>query len=185
MSSPRIKDIRGFTLIELLVIIAIIALLSVTAIVTLSSSQRKSRDARRLADLKELQKAVELYHSELDVFPLTTSTSNETWTEFGTAIESYITNIPIDPTNRDDTDYVYSYGTNNAGSEYFLGAKLENTAHTALNGDDDSIYAATTVGWTNLDLVESNDVAGNDPITTFDCGTAISDSTSGQYCISE
>lgn len=185
MFSRRIKDVRGFTLIELLVIMVIIALLSVVAIVTLSSSQRKSRDARRLADLKELQKAVELYHSELGVFPLTTSTSNETWTEFGTAIENYITNTPIDPTNRDDTDYVYSYGTNNAGSEYFLGAKLENTAHAALKGDDDIAYAATTIGWTNLDLVESNDITGNDPLTTFDCGDTIPDATSGHYCISE
>lgn len=52
---------RGFTLIELLVVIAIIGLLSSVVLASLNTARAKSRDARRLADLKEMQKALALY----------------------------------------------------------------------------------------------------------------------------
>ncbi len=55
------KTKRGFTLIELLVVIAIIGLLSSVVFASLNSARMKARDARRLADLKEMQKALALY----------------------------------------------------------------------------------------------------------------------------
>lgn len=175
----RLPKARGFTLLELIIITAIIVLLSLVAIVTLASSQRKSRDAKRLADLKELQQAVQYYHSEYTTFPITTNTTNETWAALGGSIQNYITNLPIDPKNDDGRGYVYSYGTNDVGDEYVLGAQLEDTNHTALNGDDDNTYTFTNAGWANLDLVESDDVA-NEVVATFAC-----DDASGRYCISD
>lgn len=184
---------QGFTLIELLIVIAIIGLLATLAIVSLTTAQRKARDTKRVADVKQLQNAVELYYSEIAQYPLTAATSTmsatavdtvSNWTDFGTAISSYITNVPVDPTNT--TTYVYTYGANTAGNEYFISARLEDTAHSALNGDDDTNYiVSTTAGWSaGVDFVASSD-ASDVVRTTLDCGTATADATGGIYCASE
>ncbi|MBI4407589.1 MAG: prepilin-type N-terminal cleavage/methylation domain-containing protein [Candidatus Kerfeldbacteria bacterium] len=191
------KAKKGFTLIELLIVIAIIGLLATLAIVSLTTAQRKARDTKRIADVKQLQNAVELYYSEVAQYPLTDTVTAfgattadvdtvNSWPDFGTAISSYITNVPVDPTNT--TTSVYTYGANAAGDEYFIAAKLEDEAHTALNGDDDNEYiVGTTSGWTGVDFVASSDsVAGTDVTrTTMDCGTTVLDATGGIYCASE
>ena len=53
---------KGFTLIELLVVIAIIGILSSVVLASLNSARQKSRDAKRVADMKQLQLALELYY---------------------------------------------------------------------------------------------------------------------------
>jgi general secretion pathway protein G len=55
---------KGFTLIELLVVIAIIGLLSTLAVVALNSAREKSRDSKRVADIKQVQTALELYFAD-------------------------------------------------------------------------------------------------------------------------
>lgn len=62
---------KGFTLIELLVVIAIIGLLSTLAVVALNSARTKSRDARRVADVKQVQTALELYFNDENGYPPT------------------------------------------------------------------------------------------------------------------
>ena len=51
----------GFTLVELLVVISIIGMLSSLAVVSLNSARIKARDAKRLADVRQIQTALELY----------------------------------------------------------------------------------------------------------------------------
>ena len=65
------KDNRGFTLVELLVVIAIIGLLSTLAVVALQGARVKSRDAKRVADIKQVQTALELFASERGIYPAT------------------------------------------------------------------------------------------------------------------
>ena len=60
---------KGFTLIELLVVIAIIGLLSTLAVVALGQARLKARDSKRLADLKQLQTALELYYTDNNAYP--------------------------------------------------------------------------------------------------------------------
>src|SRR3989344_9029837 len=55
---------RAFTLIELLVVISIIGLLSTVVLASLNTARVKARDAQRIAALKEIQKAIELYASD-------------------------------------------------------------------------------------------------------------------------
>jgi general secretion pathway protein G len=55
---------KGFTLIELLVVIAIIGLLSTLAVVALNSARQKARDSKRIADIKQIQTALELYYND-------------------------------------------------------------------------------------------------------------------------
>lgn len=60
---------KGFTLIELLIVVAIIGLLSTLAVVALGSARVKARDSKRLADLKQLQTAFELYYTDQNAYP--------------------------------------------------------------------------------------------------------------------
>jgi prepilin-type N-terminal cleavage/methylation domain-containing protein len=53
---------QAFTLIELLVVIAIIGLLSTIAVVSLSSARSKARDTKRIASVKQIITAMQLYY---------------------------------------------------------------------------------------------------------------------------
>src|SRR3989344_6530205 len=85
---------RGFTLIELLVVIAIIAILASIIIASLNTERIKSRDARRVADLKTLQTALELYSSDNAAYPILTTAAQITTTQLSS---TYISAIPVDP----------------------------------------------------------------------------------------
>jgi general secretion pathway protein G len=60
---------KGFTLVELLVVIAIIGILAAIGITALSTARVKARDAKRIADLKQIQAALELYFNEKGNYP--------------------------------------------------------------------------------------------------------------------
>ncbi len=64
------NDIRGFTLIELLVVISIIGLLSTIATVSLGTARQRARDVRRVADIRQLRTALELYLSDENTYPV-------------------------------------------------------------------------------------------------------------------
>ena len=61
---------KGFTLVELLVVVAIIALLSTFAIVALGSARAKTRDTKRIATVREMSNALEMYFNENDSYPI-------------------------------------------------------------------------------------------------------------------
>lgn len=63
------KNRSGFTLIELLVVIAIIGLLSTLSIVALNQARARARDARRVADVKQIQTALEMYYNDMGKYP--------------------------------------------------------------------------------------------------------------------
>jgi type II secretion system protein G len=60
---------QGFTLIELLVAIAIVGLLASIAIFALGPARVKARDTRRVSDLNQLRKALELYVNDRNIYP--------------------------------------------------------------------------------------------------------------------
>ncbi len=64
MNKMKQNNQKGFTLIELLVVIAIIGLLASVVLLALNSARVKARDAKRIADVRQLASAQELYSND-------------------------------------------------------------------------------------------------------------------------
>ncbi len=69
----RNKNNSGFTLIELLVVIAIIGLLASVVLLALNGARAKSRDAKRIADVRQIASALELYFNDYNGYPASTT----------------------------------------------------------------------------------------------------------------
>ncbi|MBI4134856.1 MAG: prepilin-type N-terminal cleavage/methylation domain-containing protein [Candidatus Sungbacteria bacterium] len=114
----------GFTLVELLVVIAIIGVLASVVLASLNSARKKSRDARRVADLKQLQLALELYFdSNGNTYPDTVAA----------LVPQYLPVEPRDPLGN-TVSYVYTKCT---ATSYHLGASLEEGTNPSLDTDRD------------------------------------------------
>lgn len=122
---------RGFTLIELLVVIAIIGILSSVVLASLNSARRKGRDARRVADLKQLQLALELSYDANGSYPAAILAAD-------LVTPGYMAAVPADPSGG-----AYTYEQLSSGSSYVLMATLEDTSNQALNGDADGTVGTT------------------------------------------
>lgn len=119
------KKNRGFTLIELLVVIAVIGLLANIAVMSLGNARKKSRNGKRVADISNIQKSLELYFSTMRTYPagsnrilgispnLTLSSgSGFAATPSG---DTFMAKIPADP-GIDSGGYAYTYTFNTAST---------------------------------------------------------------------
>ena len=138
------KNFKAFTLIELLVVISIIGLLATLAVVALNNARKKARDARRLADMRQIQTALNLYYDEYNTWPARTSDSCcDGWDQGPCGsedafiqplvTEGLMSKVPVDPKGGSGTGcygynyYVYSAGSYgcdpNRGKFYVLGIR--------------------------------------------------------------
>lgn len=115
---------KAFTLIELLVVIAIIGILATLAVVSLQSARARARDSKRVADVKQMQTALELYFNDNNSYPSDISSG------IGTGSDAYMAIKPTAPTPADGgcpTPPAYTYNQTATGSSYTisfcLGAK--------------------------------------------------------------
>lgn len=112
------KKRAGFTLLELLVTIAIIGTISTIAIAVVSIARAQSRDVKRISDLQEVRKALELYYDVNGRYPIfncggqSSVYSDDTtpgdgfdckWERLGDALAPYIANFPKDPSTSSST----------------------------------------------------------------------------------
>ena len=109
------KNKKAFTLIELLVVIAIIGLLATLSVLALNNARAKARDAKRVADIKQIQTALELYFNDAQTYPDSLTTGESIYsTTSGTS--TYMQVIPSSPTPNvsgvtgcGGTDYTYTW----------------------------------------------------------------------------
>jgi len=124
---------KGFTLIELLVVIAIIGLLSTLSVVALNSARQKSRDAKRVADIKQIQTALELYYNDNNSYPATLTSGSPLYSSSTSVL--YMNAVPTAPTPADSAacasanDYVYEDQLSGASYtiDFCLGADTGNS----------------------------------------------------------
>ncbi len=118
---------QGFTLIELLVVIAIIGILSTLAIVALGSARQKARDSKRVADLNQIGKALELYYNDNNAYPTIITPGQPI--AFGST--TYLAQVPSNPTPRNDGNCPnnnYTYSGSTSGNAYTIGTCLGGSA---------------------------------------------------------
>jgi uncharacterized protein (TIGR02145 family)/prepilin-type N-terminal cleavage/methylation domain-containing protein len=103
---------KAFTLIELLVVIAIIGILSTLSIVALQQVRSSARDVRRVADMKQVQTALELFLYENGRYPTEEEWSSGSVTSAvsSTTFMYVIPSAPIPPDGDcDENENAYSY----------------------------------------------------------------------------
>jgi type II secretory pathway pseudopilin PulG len=111
------------------VVIAIIGLLSTLAIVALGSAREKSRDSKRLADLRQIQAALELHYADNNTYPIVTEpvqlgTNNSSCLNADGFVESNCINAYMPLVPRDPSDFSYVYSSND-GTTYTIQARIE------------------------------------------------------------
>jgi type II secretion system protein G len=122
---------KGFTLIELLVVVAIIGVLATLVLSSLSNARSRSRDARRLADIRTIQTALEVYYVDNGVYPVPplgyARSYDATWNNLETLLG---TTLPVDPVNirvgnswNDSLLYFYQSNTSDYVNNLFCNGK--------------------------------------------------------------
>lgn len=115
---------KGFTLIELLVVVAIIGLLATLSIVALNNARARARDAKRVADIKQIQTALELYYNDLGTYPSAASSNSAISGTFNNTTTVYMNVFPTAPTPADGTcstaQNTYTYLGTDSNRSYTL-----------------------------------------------------------------
>lgn len=138
---PKIKN-DGFTLIELLVVVMVIAALSgiVVSLVNSGGFRDKAKDAQRVADLKQIQTALELYFADYRQYPdagWVQITGNDAASS--ALAPNYINKIPVDP--------------DNSGNDSSPCSNADNNRYNYTQVDTRAGYVLTAM----MDLADSND----------------------------
>jgi len=164
------KNKKGFTLIELLVVIAIIGILASVVLASLNTARKKSRDARRIADVKQIQLALELYF-DANSAKYPDALSSLTPTYIGTEPKDPSTGASYAYDNLDTSGNACAVATGSC-TLYHLGANLEESTNPALSSDID---ACTVIGTGCTRALPGTTLSGRDD-TGNDCvgaGTSV------------
>jgi len=144
------KSKKAFTLIELLVVIAIIGLLATISVVALNNARAKARDAKRVADVKQVQTALELFFNDKGRYP--TADEFNSGSIFSTttgATTTYMAIIPAAASPADGscspTNNQYVYNASSDGTTYTLSYCLGGPTGSVASGSN----CATPAGITN------------------------------------
>ena len=114
---------RGFTLVELIVVIAVIGFLASVVFALLADARLDARDKKRIEDVKQVERALNLYANDNNHFPREAEGANgdtATNNTFLTLIEPYLQGVPIDPVGKGNSTFYYYYdGAHQCGTKTF------------------------------------------------------------------
>lgn len=99
---------RGFTIVELLIVIVIIGILAALVIVAYTGIQNRAKNTKKISDVRQLQKIIELYHADNGRYPPTPSGYQVSL--MTGSLSSYTNVIPNDSTY----PFFYVFGGDNA-----------------------------------------------------------------------
>ena len=109
---------KGFTLVELIVVITILAILWTIAFLSLQWYAANARDSKRISDIWNIKKSLELFTLQTEKYPLPDNGETVTysweivwtqWTIWDNVVEQLSRNIkkkPVDPCSEEE--YIYS-----------------------------------------------------------------------------
>jgi len=146
-----IKKVRqsGFTLVEILVVVSILGLLSTLTMVSLNTARMKTRDTVRVADMEQLEAALDIYYNDNKTYPVCQSShwnsaredrgaifTDDVYTNCYLGLKAvlvdsspaYWSNMAMDPLNIDNkfaTNDTYAYRYISNGEEYAVVYNLE------------------------------------------------------------
>ncbi|MEI7452136.1 MAG: FISUMP domain-containing protein [Candidatus Falkowbacteria bacterium] len=163
----------AFTLIELLVVIAIIGLLATIAVVALNNARSKARDAKRVADVKQMQTALDLYYNDKGYYP--SSAEFAAGSLFATTTQGTTTYMAIIPTAPPQAD-----GACTTPQNRFAYNKISDSSYTisyCLGGPVGTLAAgpkcASPEGVNNVDCSGSGSISGIGSGSNFHCGDSV------------
>lgn len=116
----KIQVSRGFSLIELLVVIGIIGILSSVMIANFIGIRERNRDAKRKAEVKQIQTAMELFRTDVGMYPAVLPAC---YAPLANGSVTYMQEVPCDPLN---TTTKYIYAPSGDRFTYTLSACIEN-----------------------------------------------------------
>ncbi len=163
---------RGYTLIELLVVITIIAIVVAIGVATFSYAQKVSRDGRRIADVRSIEAALELYYTKNRIYPTAIATGwtnssaqpgtwiNQALTGYEAFTPTYMRAVPNDPVNTGNYAYWYqSYSP--VGYKVMVRMELSNShaKNTADGGVCDGWFEVFTANYQNRKPTAADDAA--------------------------
>ncbi len=136
-----IKNQKGFTWQELVIALAVSGFFVLIAGLLLHNSRQNTRDIKRLADIKAIQHALELYYYDCNVYPSSISPGKPISGVEACQGSVYLQFVPLDPDGRaynylpcrDETVRECSPGLKNPGA-YKLYYELESNIEDILKG---------------------------------------------------
>jgi len=163
----------AFTLIELLVVIAIIGILATIAVVALNNARAKARDAKRVADVKQIQTALDLYYNDKGYYPSETEfAAGSLFSTSSVGTTTYMAMIPTAPVQAD--------GTCTTPQNHFAYNKISDESYTisyCLGGPVGTLAAgpkcASPEGVASVDCSGSGTISGIGSGSNFHCGDNI------------
>jgi uncharacterized protein (TIGR02145 family) len=129
-----------------LVVIAIIGLLATLSIISLSRARANSRDTQRLASVKQIQTALELYFDNVGSYPATLTAGSAILSTTSAVTTTYMTVVPTAPTPADGsctaTNNAFVYSSTGSGYiiTFCIGSSVATLAAGSKAASQDGIF---------------------------------------------